>query len=265
MTLVVKVGGAAGNAVDPVLDDLARRTDVVLVHGGSDEVDRLGERLGSPTSYYTSPSGVVSRRCDAAQLETVILALSGKVQTALVAGLNRRGRTALGLSGVDGRLLTARRKEGVRAVLDGRVVRLSDDLSGSIESVDARLLKQLLGSGIMPVVGPPAITAAGEIVNVDADRAASAVAGALGAEALVLLTNVPGLLSKPPDPTSLIPRVHPDEIDSVLPFAAGKMRKKVVAAQEALVARVPRVVIASSQGEAPVERALRGEGTVFDG
>ncbi len=263
MTLVVKVGGAAGNAVAPTLDDLARRSDYVLVHGGSDEVDRLGTALGRPSEFYTSPSGVVSRKSDPAHLEVVVLALAGKVQTALVAALAARGVRAVGLSGVDGGLLRARRKEGAREVVDGRVLRVPEDWSGTIESVDATVLRALLSAGLVPVVGPPAVTARGEVVNVDADRAAAAVAVALGASDLVLLTNVPGLLREPADPSTIVREVDRASLDEVLPLAAGRMRKKVLAAQEALRGGVRRVVIASSQGPSPVARALDGGGTVF--
>ena len=264
MTLVVKVGGAAGNSLAPVLSDLASRKDYVLVHGGSKEVDRLGAALGQPAEYYTSPSGVVSRRSDPAHLAVVVLALAGKVQTEIVTEFARRGTRAVGLSGVDDRLLLARRKEGARAVVDGHTVRVADDLSGTVERVNVGLLRLLLDAGIVPVVGPPAVTADGEVVNVDADRVAARVAVALGAEALLLLTNVPGLLRDPEDPASRIPHVGRDELEQVLPVARGRMRKKLLAARDALAGGVPRVVIATSGGTAPVESALRGEGTVVE-
>lgn len=264
MSVVVKVGGAVGNSLEPVLSDLPGRLGTVLVHGGSHEVDRLGEQMGRPSEYYTSPSGVVSRRSDPAHLEVVVLALAGRVQTDLVAALARRGVRAVGLSGVDGGLLIARQKEGARAVVDGRVVRVTDDRSGVIESVNAPLLQLLLGAGLLPVIGPPAITRSGEVVNVDADRVAAEVAIALRAEALVLLTNVPGLLHDPADPHSLIRRVRREEVDTALAVSQGRMRKKVQAASEALQRGVGQVVIASSQGPRPVARALAGEGTVFE-
>ena len=263
MTLVVKVGGAAGNATDPVLRDLARRSDYVLVHGGSAEVDRLGTALGRPSEYYTSPTGVVSRRSDAAHLEVVVLALAGRVQTDLVAGLERHGVSAVGLSGVDGRLLVARRKVGARAVVDGHVVRVLDDWSGSVERVNAPLLRTLLAAGHVPVVGPPAITDAGEVVNVDADRVAAATAVALGADALVLLTNVPGLLRDLADPASRVARVDQATEPEALALARGRMHKKVRAAIEAVHGGVHRAIIASSAGAAPIRRALEGDGTVF--
>jgi len=264
VTLVVKVGGAVGNSLAPVVADLAGRSDFVLVHGGSQEVDQLGSALGRPPQYYTSPSGVVSRRSDPAHLEVVVLALAGKVQTEIVAEFARHGVRAVGLSGVDDRLLLARRKEGTRAVVDGRTIHLADDLSGTIESVNDGLLKLLLRAGVAPVVGPPAVTAAGEVVNVDADRVASRVAVALGAEALLLLTNVPGVLRDPGDPNSLVPRVEANEFETVLGYARGRMRKKLLAAREAREGGVARVVIGSSGAPSPVTAALQGQGTVFD-
>jgi len=259
----VKVGGAVGNATGRLLDELATRHDCVLVHGGSEEIDRLGVALGQPPIHYTSPSGVVSRRCDAAQMEAVVLALAGKVQTELVAGLGARGVRALGLSGVDGRLVLARRKTGARAVVDGKVIRLADELAGSVERIDGPLLRSLLELGLTPVVGPPAITPEGLVVNVDADAVASALAGALRAEALVLLTNVPGLLRSLDDPASLVRSVPREGFDSALAWADGRMRKKLLAARDALTAGVSRVVIAPSAVEQPVGHALAGGGTVF--
>ncbi len=264
MTIVVKVGGAAGNSVSGVLADLADRRDWVLVHGGSEEVDRLGVALGRPAEYFTSPSGVVSRRSDAAHLEVVVLALAGQVQTRIVAELGRLGVRAVGLSGVDDRLLGATRREGARAVVNGRTVRLTDDLSGAVTSVRAELLRMLLDAGISPVVGPPAVTGAGEVVNVDADRVAAQVAVALGATDLLLLTNVPGLLRSVDDPSSRIARVPKTDVATLVPLAQGRMKKKVLAARDALAGGVVRVVIGSSRGDAPVARALAGDGTVIE-
>jgi len=263
MTLVVKIGGALGNSPRPVLEELARRSDRVLVHGGSGEIDRLGTRLGVPPRTFTSPSGVVSRRTDSAQLEVIVLALAGGIQTRLVADLRALGARAVGLSGADGGTLTARRKEGARAVEEGRVVRVADDRSGTLERVDPTLLRLLLSASFLPVVGPPAITLSGEVVNVDADRVAAAIAVALGAAELVFLSNVPGLLRDPADPTSRIPEVSPDHFEEALAVAQGRMRKKVLAAREAIAGGVGRVAIGSSDRPQPIASALRGEGTTF--
>src|SRR5207247_2868159 len=95
--MVVKVGGAEGNDIDNVLIDLAPRRDYVLVHGGSNEVDRLAEALGRPTRYITSPSGVVSRHPDKETMEVLTMALAGVMNNALVARLDALGAPAGGL------------------------------------------------------------------------------------------------------------------------------------------------------------------------
>src|SRR6266540_3793383 len=261
--IVVKVGGAEGNDIDNVLIDLAPRRDYVLVHGGSNEVDRLAEALGRPTRYITSPSGVVSRYTDKATMEVFTMALAGKLNTAIVARLQALGAPAVGLSGVDGGLLTGRRKEAVRAVDNGRVLLVKDDHSGIVEQVNASLIQLLFNAGYVPVVCPPGVTPRGELINTDADRVAAQVAVAMKADTLVLFTNVPGLLREPGDPATLIAEVPRDRLTFFMNFAYGRMKKKLIAAQEALEGGVRRVVIASSQNADPVERALEGMGTVI--
>ena len=261
--MVVKVGGAEGNDIDNVLLDLAPRRDYVLVHGGSNEVDRLAEALGRPTRWITSPSGVVSRYTDRQTMEVFTMALAGKMNTAIVARLQALGAPAVGLSGVDGGLILGRRKEAVRAVDNGRVLLVKDDHSGTVEQVNAGLIRTLFDAGYVPVISPPGVTPRGELINADADRIAAMVAVSMHAETLVLFTNVPGLLREPSDPASLIPEVPRDQLAHFMNFAYGRMKKKLIAAKEALEGGVARVVIASSQASDPVERALEGMGTVI--
>src|SRR2546429_8849076 len=102
--LVVKVGGAEGNGIDNVLIDLAPRRDYVLVHGGSNEVDRLAEALGRPIRWITSPRGVVSRDTDLAPLGVFTMALTGELNTAIVSRLQSLRAAAAGVSGGGGGL-----------------------------------------------------------------------------------------------------------------------------------------------------------------
>ena len=123
---------------------------------------------------------------------------AGKINTLLVEKLQKAGVNAFGLSGVDGRLMVAKRKEAIRIVENGRKVMLRDDYTGKIETVNADLLQLLLEHGLTPVIAPLAISPEGDALNVDADRAAAMVAGAVKAEQLIILTNVPGLLRSSP-------------------------------------------------------------------
>ncbi len=265
--IVIKVGGAAGVALEPVIEDLASLVregwPVVLVHGTSAAADALAVRVGLPVRHITSPSGHVSRYTDPAMLEVYAAAAAGDVNTSLVADLQRAGCNALGLAGVDGRLLVARRKDAVRAVEAGRQRIIRDDFTGQLESANGDLLRLLLAASYTPVIAPLALSLNGERLNVDGDRAAALVAGALGASTLVILSNVPGLLADYPDESSLISHIDPAHLPMVEGLAQGRMKKKLLAAREALATGVPTVILADSRRPAPIRAALAGRGTVI--
>ncbi len=265
--LVIKVGGGAKVDAQAVCADGAALAaggwPVVLVHGTSAAADALAERAGVPVRQLVSPSGHVSRYTDPETLELYVAAAAGQVNKRLVASLQGLGCNAVGLSGVDGRLLLAERKEAVRAVENGRQRIVRDDFTGKLESANADLLRLLLASGYTPVVAPLALGRQAERLNVDGDRAAALIAGALGAEMLVILSNVPGLLANFPDEASLVRHISPDRLDWAEALAAGRMKKKILAAREALASHVPTVILADSRRPQPVRAALNGEGTVI--
>ncbi|WP_297885642.1 acetylglutamate/acetylaminoadipate kinase [uncultured Halorubrum sp.] len=271
-TVVVKVGGA--KAVDPAgaVGDVAHLAangrSVVVVHGGSTVVDETLERLGIEPEYVESASGVTGRFTDAETMEAFAMAMAGKLNTELTAEFRSAGVDAVGLSGVDGGLLSGPRKSAVRVVEDGKRKIRRGDHSGKIESVNADLLAGLLDDGYTPVVSPPMAgdEGDGEVtpVNADADRAAAAVAGALGAD-LVLLTDVSGVYADPDDPeTRIDAAATPAELATVEDAAEGFMGKKVMAAREALEGGSGRVVIADANVRDPVVAALGGEGTTVE-
>jgi acetylglutamate/LysW-gamma-L-alpha-aminoadipate kinase len=266
-TIVVKMGGAAGVNLETICADVAalvqQGQQIVLVHGGSDETNRVSEQLGHPPRFVTSPSGYTSRFTDRTTLEIFAMVTAGKINTLLVEALQRKGVNALGLSGVDGRLMEAKRKEAIRAVENGKVRILHDDHTGTIQAINAGLLHLLMGAGYTPVIAPLAISPEGVALNVDADRAAAMLAGALRADSLILLTNVPGLLRHFPDESTLIPGLERARLEDSLSFAEGRMKKKVLGASEALEHGVGRVVFADGRVAEPVQRALAGHGTVI--
>jgi acetylglutamate/LysW-gamma-L-alpha-aminoadipate kinase len=268
--IVIKIGGTTGVNLEAVTRDVAAQVAggrrVIVVHGGSGETNAISTQLGHPPRFVTSPSGFTSRYTDRQTLEIFAMVTTGKINTLLVEQLQKLGVNALGLSGVDGRLLVARRKDAIRIIDEntGKQRVLRDDYTGKIESVNGGLLRLLLEAGHTPVVAPLAISPEGEALNVDADRAAAMVAGAVGAEQLILLTNVPGLLREFPDEASLIRHIARDKVEESLSFAEGRMKKKVLGASEALGLGVRQVIFADGRIDMPVAKALAGEGTVID-
>jgi acetylglutamate/LysW-gamma-L-alpha-aminoadipate kinase len=237
---------------------------MVVVHGGSAETNRVAEVLGHPPRFVTSVSGYTSRYTDRKTLEIFEMVYCGKINKGLVERLQRRGVNAVGLSGLDGRIFEGPRKAVIKVIQNGRRMVLRDDYTGKVERVNVHLLRLLLDNGYLPVLTPPAASYDGEAINVDGDRAAAAVAKALGAEQLIILSNVPGLLRNFPDESSLISRIPRGHVESAMDFAQDRMKKKVLGATEALESGVRRVVFADGRVEQPIRRALAGQGTVIE-
>lgn len=266
-TIIVKIGGTEGVDFSAICQDaaelLSQGRRLVLVHGGSAEANQLGVALGAPPRFITSPSGFTSRYTDRRTLEIFSMAVNGKVNTLLVEQLQALGVNAFGLSGLDGRLMVAARKESIQSIENGKRKVIRDDYTGKIERVDAGLLSVLLERGCTPVIAPLAVSPAGEALNVDADRAAAMIAAALHAETLLLLTAVPGLLRSFPDESSLIRSLPRQRLEEAMNFAEGRMKKKVLGAGEALQGGAGKVIIADGRIAKPISSALAGNGTVI--
>ena len=265
--IVIKIGGTNGVNIDAVIADVAAQVQagqkLIVVHGGSGETNAISEQLGHPPRFVTAVSGFTSRYTDRETLEIFAMVTSGKINTILVEKLQKAGVNAFGLSGVDGRLMVAKRKEAIRIVENGKQRILRDDFTGKIETVNAALLTMLLEAGYVPVVAPLAISHEGDAVNVDADRAAAMVAGAVQAEQLIILSNVPGLMRSFPDESTVIAHIDKAKVEQSLDFAEGRMKKKVLGASEALQLGVGKVVFADGRIDAPIQGALAGKGTVI--
>lgn len=263
--IVLKIGGGRDVDHEAVFSDLKLHIDAgnafVVVHGANYEMDRLSERLGKPPVTLHSVSGYVSRYSDPETMDIFKMVYCGLVNTSLVELCQRRGINAVGLSGVDGALLRGERKKALRVVENGKKRIVRDDYSGKIEAVNVELLRMLVGSGYLPLISPPALSEESEAINVDGDRAAARIAAALGAERLVILSNVPGLLRDVSDETSLISEIRRPELQQIEDFAQGRMRKKTMAAAEAIDGGVSEVILGDARRAHPIREALGRRGT----
>lgn len=265
--LVVKIGGSQGVGLNAVCNDIvelvSQNKPVVVVHGGSAETNEISEKLGFPPRFVTNQSGFTSRYTDRKTLEIFAMVTNGRINTLLVERLQKAGVNAIGLSGLDARLMVAKRKDAIRIVENGRQRMLRDDFTGKIETVNGDFLTMLLQSGLTPVISPLAMSPDGIALNVDADRAAAMVAGAVKADELIILTNVPGLMREFPDESTVIPHISRSSLEQALSLAEGRMKKKVLGASEALNLGVSKVIFADGRVEHPLKTALTGAGTVI--
>jgi acetylglutamate/LysW-gamma-L-alpha-aminoadipate kinase len=275
-TILIKLGGSLDEEIRQTCADVhalwSQGHRVVIVHGGSVAANQLGRELGRPAQYLTSADGQQrARYTDPASLDTLTLAMLGRVKPRLVAELARLGVPAVGICGIDGSLLSATRTPPVRArvtdadsrAADGDLRVVRDDMTGRVTAIDPRLLLLLLDGGYVPVLSPPVLSSAGELLSTDADRLAASIAGTLGAAWLIVLSNVPGLLRDPSDEDTVITRVPVAEIDDYMSLASGRMRVKLRATAEAAKAGVSHVVLADGRREGPVLAARAGAGTAI--
>ena len=261
--LVVKLGGGEGLDLATSCDDLAQiaqQRPLVAVHGVSAIMNQMCQDLGAEVQMLTSPSGH-SSRYTSPEIRDIYVRASELANERVVSALRQRGIHATGLVG-DDVVINATRKKAIRAVVNGRVRVVRDDYSGSIENVDSTKLIHILEQGKVPIVPPMAISDDG-LLNVDGDRASAAVAGSINATELLILSNVRGLYRDFPNEDSFVEEVPSSQLDNALNWAEGRMKRKVIGAQEALNGGVSRVIIGDGRVANPATEALAGAGTVF--
>jgi [amino group carrier protein]-L-2-aminoadipate 6-kinase len=262
MRIVVKIGGSLLKAgiPDTLLDDvalLAKSNQLSIVHGGGDTVTDMAGRLGKEQRFVVSPEGVKSRYTDRETAEIYTMVMSGLLAKRIVLSLNSRGMSAVSLSGLDGSLLTGRRKKKLVVVDErGRKLMIEGGYTGKVESVNAPLVQTLLNDGYVSVVSPVAIGEGSVPLNVDGDAAASALASGVRADAAIFLTNVDGLLLD----GRLIERLTPDEAAELLPKVGFGMQRKVMAAVDCVRAGVKEAIICSGTRDAPLSNGLAHRG-----
>ena len=263
--LVIKIGGSLTD-LNPLLDDIAAcKEPLILVHGANKELNELSSRLGHPLRMVTSERGEVSRFTDATTMDHFLMAYAGKQNKRIVERLRSLGANAVGLTAMDGGLVTGRRKPDIRIKEGEKTKILHDDHSGTIERIDPQLLRLLLEAGYLPVVTPPAISHEGVAINIDGDRLAMELASALKAERLLIFADTPGFMRDVDDERSVIPVIHLDEVAQIAEYGKGRARVKLLAAAEAIRRGIKAVGLLDGRGEHPLTRAFEGAGTWVTG
>ena len=264
--IVVKVGGSLGPDRSNILEDFAYNIQnldekFIFVHGGGPDIDKVSNLLNLPVEIVRSPTGIESRHTTKETIKALTVALRGFVNPSIVARLTQLGVPAIGLSGVDGCIVTGRRKTAIKVAHNNGIQIRRDGYTGIIDSVNAKLLLSFTDQKLLPVLSPPAMDIESGPINVDADRMAAAVAGAVGAHTLIILTNTPGLLADVNDQASLLTSVDAHQFSDAKILAKGRMKLKLLAAEEALSSGVKKVIIADGRIAKPISAALGGAGT----
>jgi acetylglutamate/LysW-gamma-L-alpha-aminoadipate kinase len=264
--IIVKVGGGKNINLDFVCEDLTsliKKEKVILVHGGHSKRDEIAQKFGYQIKTIISPSGISSVYTDEEAMEIFLMAYAGLVNKKIVTKLQGLGVNAVGLCGVDGGLWQGKRKKTILAKEGEKIKLIKDDLSGKVEKINTKLLEILLRENFVPVVCPPAISYEGEIINVDSDPVVIQMAKELRAEKIIFLFEAPGLLRDEKDENSLISHISKEKISEYLKYAKGRMKRKILAAKEAVEGGIKEIYFGDGRIEKPITLALQGKGTLI--
>ncbi len=237
-TVVVKYGGNA--MINPelkqaVMSDIILLTligiKIVLIHGGGPEISSMLGKLGIESKFVNG-----LRYTDADTAEVVQMVLSGKTNKDLVSLIEVCGGKAVGLCGIDGAMIKAVKKQDDE---------FDYGFVGEITEIDPSPIKKILEEDYIPVIATVGVDDEGQVYNINADTAAAEIAAALGAENIITLSDIPGLLRDVNDPTSLIPEIHVDEVADLIEsgIISGGMIPKMLSCEKAVRSGVKKAVM----------------------
>ncbi len=233
--VVVKYGGGAminEQLKDSVMRDIVLLSligvKVVLVHGGGPEITQMLEKIGKKTEFVNG-----LRVTDKETAEVVQMVLAGKINKSLVGLIENKDGKAIGLSGIDGHMIQAEMKDEALGYV------------GNITAVNVEPILDVLEKGYIPVVSTIGCDSEGNVYNINADTAAARIAGALGAESLISMTDIDGILADKNDPASLIPHISISETQTLIDegIISGGMIPKVECCSNAIKWGVKKVFI----------------------
>jgi len=261
--IIVKIGGGDSININGIIADLAGLDDpFIIVHGANALRDKLAQDLGQPKQVLTSVKGYTSVYSDEKLLDVMMMAYAGLRNKRIVESCHQHGINAVGLSGIDGKVVQGRRNSGIR-VYQGKKLKIVRDFSGKPQSVNTPLLQLLLDNGYVPVLTVPIIDEQNTAINTENDDVVRVLQQALHADMIINLIGAPGFLENKDDESSLIENIAAAELEAREQQVDGRMRRKMLAVRKLFEHGASRVVIGDGRTEHPVADALAGKGTVI--
>ncbi len=259
--ILIKIGGGESINLEAVIADLATQDQpFIIVHGANVLRDQLAEKLGKKKTILTSASGYTSVFSDQDAIDVIMMSYAGLRNKRIVELCQRSGINAVGLTGLDGRLVQGERNKGIRVRENGKTL-IKRDFSGKPRSINSNLLRLLLDNGYCPVLTIPIVDENGFAINSENDDIITQLASALEIDTVIQLIEAPGFLHDADDETSLIERMSLAELNAREAQVKGRIKRKLLALTRLCASGKTRVIIADGRGAHPVDDALNGKGT----
>jgi acetylglutamate/LysW-gamma-L-alpha-aminoadipate kinase len=261
--LIIKIGGGETINVDGIVTDLAELDEkLVIVHGANALRDKMAADLGIEKKIITSVSGYSSVYSDEKLIDLMMMTYAGLRNKRIVELCQQKGINAIGLSGLDGKVIQGQRNKGIR-VREGGKLKIIRDLTGKPRAINRELLKLLLSNNYVPVLSVPIIDENNFAINSENDDIVSLLQESLKADKIIHLIEAPGFLDDEDDPRSLVPRITKQELRAREEQVEGRMKRKMLALRKLFERGADHVVITDGRTPHPVRDALEGRGTVI--
>ena len=259
--ILIKIGGGESINLEAVITDLAKQeSPFIIVHGANVLRDQLAEKLGMEKTILTSASGYSSVFSDQDAIDVIMMSYAGLRNKRIVELCQRSEINAVGLTGLDGRLVQGERNKGIRVRENGKTL-IKRDFSGKPRSINSNLLRLLLDNGYCPVLTIPVVDENGFAINSENDDIVARIATALEIDTVIQLIEASGFLDDPDDETSLVSSMSVRELQQREARVEGRIKRKLLALTRLCQHGKTRVIITDGRIEQPIIKALDGAGT----
>jgi acetylglutamate/LysW-gamma-L-alpha-aminoadipate kinase len=261
--IIVKIGGGKEINLKGIVQDLAALPEpFMVVHGANAVRDEIAAKMGFPTQSVTSVSGYSSVLSDANAIDAIMMGYAGIQNKRLVELCQQHGINAVGLSGLDGKLIQGVRNKGIRVRQNEKTLVLRD-LSGKPKAVNTELLRLLLDHGYTPLICIPIIDETNSAINSENDDIVGLLQETLRADTVIQLIEAPGFMEDIHDQTSLVKEISKTELSDREAQVQGRMKRKMLALRRLMESGAGKVIISDGRVERPIQEALSGKGTVI--
>lgn len=263
--IILKIGGGKDINTEGIIKDISRMSgEFVIIHGANHLRDGLAEQLGKPKKVLTSVSGYTSVFSDETAIDILIMAYAGLKNKRIVELCQQSGINAIGLSGIDGKMITGKRNQGIR-IRDDDKLKIVRDFSGKPKEVNGELIRLLLSNGYTPVLCVPILDENNFAVNSENDDIVNVLQKNLKADKIIQLIESPGFLEDKDDESSLVKNISKEELAKREESVEGRMKRKMMALRKLFDDGAAEVIISDGRTANPVSDALAGKGTVIKG
>jgi len=259
--IIVKIGGGDSLNLPGIIGDLATLDQAYLiVHGANTLRDNIAKQMGFTKQVITSASGYSSVFSDQNAIDAILMAYAGLRNKRLVELCQKQGINAVGLTGMDGRVVQGRRNKGIRVMENGKKM-IKRDFSGKPLAINTDLINLLLSNGYVPVLTIPICDENGFAINSENDDIVCELQSALSADTVIQLIEAPGFMDDVSDPDSLVRELSPEQLENREQLVDGRIKRKLHALNKLVRNGSGQIVISDGRTEHPVLDALSGSGT----